>query len=209
MNSVCFYLLLVFTSTVQKIALMLLVTGTSFLSFIHRQKARGSVHSYMMYSNSEYADMHLVYGAADGNALEARRRYSELFPRRQLPNHQTFVSVDRRMRQYGIRPGPHSGRPLAHAVHIEEHVLDLVHRDPAISTRQISAALGLPQSTVWRLIRRQQLYPFHLQKVQDLTPADYPRRQQFCQWLRQCQANDPMFIRRILFTDEAMFTRGV
>ena len=128
----------------------------------------------MMYSNSEYADMHLVYGAADGNALEARRRYSELFPRQQLPNHQTFVSVDRRMRQYGIHPGPHSGRPLAHAVHIEEHVLDLVHRDPVISTRQISAALGLPQSTVWRLIRRQQLYPFHLQKVQDLTPAEYP-----------------------------------
>ena len=94
-----------------------------------------------MYSNSEYADMHLVYGAADGSALEARRRYSELFPRRQLPNHQTFLSVDRRMRQYGIRPGPHSGRPLVHAVHIEEHVLDLVHRDPAISTRQISAAL--------------------------------------------------------------------
>ena len=82
MNSVCFYLLFVFTSTVQKIALMLLVTETSFLSFIHRQKARGSVHSYMMYSNSEYADMHLVHGAADGNALESRRRYSELFPRR-------------------------------------------------------------------------------------------------------------------------------
>ena len=148
-----------------------------------------------------------MYGAADGNALEARRRYSEI-PRQQLPNHQTFVSVDRRMRQYGIRPGPHSGRPLAHAVHIEEHVLDLVYRGPAISTRQISATLGFPQSTVWRLIRRQQLYPFHLKKVQDLTPADYPRRQQFCQWLRQCQANDPMFIWRILFTDEAMFTHG-
>ena len=86
MNSVCFYLLLVFTSTVQKIALMLLVTETSFLSFIDRQKARGSVHSYMMYLNSEYADVHHVYGAADGNALEARRRYSDLFPRRLLPN---------------------------------------------------------------------------------------------------------------------------
>ena len=117
--------------------------------------------------------------------------------------------MDRRKRQDGIRPGPHSRGPLAHAVHIEERVLDLVHRDPAISTRQISAALGLPQSTVWRLIRRQQLYPFHLQKVQDFTPAHYPRRQQFCQWLRQCQANDPMFIRRIMLTDEAMFFHGV
>ena len=66
------------------------------------------------------------------------------------------------MWQYGTCPGPHSGRPLVHAVHIEEHVLDLLHRDPAISTIQISAALGLQQSTVWRLIRRQQFYPSHL-----------------------------------------------
>lgn len=206
MNSVCFCLHVMFTPTVRKMALMLLVTEKYVLSFIHRRKAKGFVH--MMYSNSEYADMHLVYGAADGNALAARRRYSELFPRRRLPSHQTFVSVDRRMREYGIRPGPHSGRPLEHAVNVEEHVLDLVDQDPSISTRRISAAVRLPQSTVWRLLRRQQLHPFHLQKVHELTPEDYPRRQQFCQWLQERHLNDPMFIRRILFTDEAMFTRA-
>ncbi|KAJ4433103.1 hypothetical protein ANN_15360 [Periplaneta americana] len=118
-----------------------------------------------MNTNIEYADMHLVYGAAEGNALAARRRYSELFPRRQLLSHQTFAGVDRRMR--------------------EGQCLDMIDQDPAISTRAISAALVIPQSTVWRMLRRKQLYPFHLQKVQELTPADYPHRRQYCQWLLQ------------------------
>ncbi|KAJ4427365.1 hypothetical protein ANN_24986 [Periplaneta americana] len=84
-----------------------------------------------MYTNIEYADMHLVYGAAEGNALAARRRYSELIPRRQLRRHGD--------------------------------------QDPVVNTRVISAALGIPQSTVWRMLRRQQLYPLHLQRVQELT----------------------------------------
>ncbi|KAJ4441194.1 hypothetical protein ANN_11045 [Periplaneta americana] len=126
--------------------------------------------------------MHLVNGAAEGNALAARRRYSELFPRRQLPSHQTFVGVDRCVRDYGIRSAPHTGQPR---MHVEDCVLDMVDQDPAVSTRAISAALGILQNTVWRMLRRQQLYPFHLQKVQELTPADYPHRRQFCQWLLQ------------------------
>ncbi|KAJ4436672.1 hypothetical protein ANN_16803 [Periplaneta americana] len=86
-----------------------------------------------MYTNIEYADMHLVYGAALSNALAARQRYSELFPRRQLPSHQTFAGVDRRMREYSIRSAPHTGRPR---MHIEDCVLDIVDQDPAISTVQ-------------------------------------------------------------------------
>ncbi|KAJ4426945.1 hypothetical protein ANN_26744 [Periplaneta americana] len=135
-----------------------------------------------MYTNIEYAHMHLVYGAAEGNAFAARRRYRDLFPRRQLPSHQIFAGVDRHMRKYGIRSAPRTGRPR---VHVEDNVLDMVDQDPAISTRAISAALGISQCTVWCMLRRLHLYPFHLQKVQELTTADYPHRRQFCHWLLQ------------------------
>ncbi|KAJ4450003.1 hypothetical protein ANN_01410 [Periplaneta americana] len=97
--------------------------GSEFFSinnqlFYKRQSARQFfvLHSSgvegKMYTNTEYADMHLVYGAAEGDALASRRRYSELFPRLQLPSHQTFAGVDRRMREYGIRSAPRTGRPL-------------------------------------------------------------------------------------------------
>ena len=53
-----------------------------------------------------------------------------------------------------------------------------------------------------------QLQTFHLQKVHDFLPADYSRRQQFCHWLPQQHTIDRMFIRRVQFTDVALFTRG-
>ncbi|KAJ4438002.1 hypothetical protein ANN_13941 [Periplaneta americana] len=37
------------------------------------------------------------------------------------------------------------------------------------------------------LLKEYQLYPYHLQRVQALSPADYPARVRFCQWfLQQC-----------------------
>ena len=53
------------------------------------------------YSNSEYANMHLIYGQALGNCVEARRIYSDTFPNRRLPHRRTFERVDRSLRETG------------------------------------------------------------------------------------------------------------
>ena len=46
----------------------------------------------------ELADMHLAYGAALGNALEAQRLYHERYPNRRLPSRPMFTSVAQRLR---------------------------------------------------------------------------------------------------------------
>lgn len=38
------------------------------------------------FSNEEYADILFYYGAARGNAEQARREYGEVFPNRRLPD---------------------------------------------------------------------------------------------------------------------------
>lgn len=55
----------------------------------------------MEYSFQEYADMHLMYGKANCNSLEARRLYCQQFPDRRLPNRKTFERVDQRLRETG------------------------------------------------------------------------------------------------------------
>ena len=50
---------------------------------------------------AELADMHLEYGAAGENARNAVRMYQSRFPNRYLPNHQTFSSLHRRLRERG------------------------------------------------------------------------------------------------------------
>ncbi|PSN36585.1 hypothetical protein C0J52_26376 [Blattella germanica] len=44
----------------------------------------------VMYTNQELAEMHFMYGKADGNAALARRLYQERYPQRQYPDRKTF-----------------------------------------------------------------------------------------------------------------------
>ena len=57
----------------------------------------------MEFTFIEYADMHLIYGLASCNALEAKRLYEERFPNRTIPNQKTFQRIDQRLRETGRR----------------------------------------------------------------------------------------------------------
>lgn len=164
-----------------------------------------------IYSNEEYVDMLIVYGAAGENAAHARRLYLERFPNRQTPSKNTFLRLIQRGRESGnLQPnrGLGGGRPNRHGVNVEEEILEIVDADPNISTRQISHQLEVSQNFVWRTLKSNGLYPYHLQKVQGLTVADYPLRLQFCEWLLNRTNREADFANSILVTDECCFTRN-
>ncbi|KAJ4440508.1 hypothetical protein ANN_08649 [Periplaneta americana] len=54
-----------------------------------------------MYSNQDLAQIHFMYGKADGNAALARRLYQKRYPQRQCPDRNTFVCLHYRMCEYG------------------------------------------------------------------------------------------------------------
>ncbi|KAJ4440099.1 hypothetical protein ANN_08232 [Periplaneta americana] len=162
-----------------------------------------------MYSNQELAEIHFMYGKADGNAALARRLYQERYPQRQCPDRKTFVRLHYRLCEYGKfnSPGLGRGRPRSTTPEVQEEILEAVNMTPSLSTRRVALQVNVPHTTVWRLLKEYQLYPYHLQRVQALSPADYPARVRFCQWfLQQCGVN-LNFPALVLFTDEAQFTR--
>lgn len=162
------------------------------------------------YSNAEQTDMILVLGYCDMNCRESVRVYRERFPNRRLPNRQTFANIERRLRENGqFAPiNVNRGRPPVRNVDIENRVLDCVEENPGTSTRNISRQLVVPKSTVNRVLRRQLLHPYHIQKVQDILPFDPEARLSFCHIIRQLRHNDVNFHQKILFTDESCFTRN-
>jgi hypothetical protein len=92
--------------------------------------------------------------------------------------------------------------------YVEERVLQRVAQSPGTSTRRIAAQERvLSRSSVWRILHRQPMYPYHLQRVQGLSSTDFSPRVNFCQWMQQQSALNPPFVSNILFTDEAGFTR--
>jgi hypothetical protein len=70
-------------------------------------------------------NMVLLYGEALGNAVEARRLYTERFPNRRIPDSRTFSATVQRVRDHGKLDSPthdHDlGRPRS------DHVLE-IHR---------------------------------------------------------------------------------
>jgi len=49
-------------------------------------------------------------------------------------------------------------------------VLAVVHLDPHISTRQIEREIGIPQSTVSRILKALRYHPYHITLTQALRP---------------------------------------
>ena len=56
---------------------------------------------------------------------------------------------------------------------------------------------------VWRILHAEGVYPYHVQRVQHLSPGDFAERLEFCKWLNGSR----QLYRYILLIDEAQFTR--
>ncbi|KFM64460.1 hypothetical protein X975_13125, partial [Stegodyphus mimosarum] len=82
----------------------------------------------------------------------------------------------------------------------EENVLCLQ------STCAIDKQLGLSQSTVWKILSRNQMHSYHLQHIQALDSADYSLWRNFASWYLEQSVADRAFTASILLTDGAFFT---
>lgn len=163
------------------------------------------------FTNFEFADMHYMYGLADGNALEARRLYEDRFPNRNIPDARTFSNIHRRLCEKGrFEPDNHlkGVQRTVRTPEIEVAVLNSIEEDPGLSTRKIGNNLNISHILVWKILHDFLLYPYHIQRVQALLPRDFPLRMNFCQWFLQKMYENPLFDTEILFTDEANFSRN-
>ncbi|CAK1600423.1 unnamed protein product [Parnassius mnemosyne] len=157
-------------------------------------------------SAREVADIHYIYGFCDGNARAASREYHQRFPTRPAVDYRVFLAVHRELSENGLHR-PHRERASTVPVDVDEQVLRLVYQDPTISTRRIALQLGINHVQVWKILKKECLYPFHFRRVQNLHEPDYVGRSVFCSWLLRQRRLVPKFCDRILWTDEANFNR--
>lgn len=164
----------------------------------------------VLFTNSEYADMHYMYGLADGNALKAKRLYEERFPNRNIPDRRIFSNIHRRLCEKGnfdLDNHLKGSHQTARTQEIEEEVLNSIEEDPNLSTRKISRNLNISHVLVWRILHDFLLYPYHVQRVQALLPRDFPLRRNFSEWFLGKINENGLFATNILYTDEANFSR--
>lgn len=154
--------------------------------------------------------MHFCYGQANGNSLAARRIYEEKYRGRVIPHHTMFARLHQRLSETGNfkKQTSDNGRPRTAATpQVEENVLNEIEENRTTSTRKIGLNVNVSSSTVFRILKNNLLYPYHIQRVQALLPTDFPLRVNLCHWMQQKIGENPQFLGQILFTDEAKFSR--
>lgn len=165
----------------------------------------------MDFSFIEYADMHMVYGACNGNGDEAAREYCVRYPNRRYPTPNVFRRLDQRLRETGSVKASHrnAGRPRQRrTVQVEEQILDSVYVDPSISTRQLAATMNVPShETVRAVLKENLLQPYHVVRVQPLYENDNIHRSNFCNMVLNRIHDDDGFLKHILWSDECVFNR--
>ena len=162
----------------------------------------------MNYTVAEYADMHLIYGECQCNALEASRVYAERYPNRVHPYPQLFIQLHQRLRtENRLTPRNYEGRPNEIDPAIEEDILERVENDPMTSCRLLEKATGVSKSEINRILRSNLLHPYYYTPVQNLHPGDAELRMQFCREFLGLTYQHENFLTSILWTDESLFTR--
>ncbi|GFX69425.1 uncharacterized protein TNCV_1547561 [Trichonephila clavipes] len=84
------------------------------------------------FTNAELANMHLMYGAAQGNGAAAET-----------------------MRGTGI--GRYRRTPS-----LEQRILNTVDNNPSTSSRAVGHALGVSHQSILRTLHEDRMYPYHL-----------------------------------------------
>ncbi|PSN41973.1 hypothetical protein C0J52_10539 [Blattella germanica] len=99
---------------------------------------------------------------------------------------------------------PRTGRPTIFAENVEA-IQNAIEHSPHVSTHHLSRELGIPPSSVRKVLRfTLKKLAYHLQVVYKLEAEDYAARQAMCFDL--CEAvNRHNLMNHIIFTDEATF----
>lgn len=156
------------------------------------------------------ADLHFYYGMFRGSARAAHAAYLAAFPnRRPIPSARNFQEVHRRLATTGLRSSRDS-RDSATVIDvaIEQAILRDLFADPTTSTRRLALRHGVSQASIWRILKKEGLHPYHYQRVQHLhEETDGPSRCVMSAWILRKNRENPEFCKTILWMDEAQFTR--
>lgn len=158
----------------------------------------------MAYSAEEKYDMYNIYIKSNRDSTAAAVNYATTYPDRQQP-HRTIFSRIAKALMSGSLSNPrkkYEKPPSANEI----NVLAQLYINPRQSSRAISSQCGISDSFARKIIKKYKYHDYKYTPVQKLYPGDPDRRLEFCQWFQDQTAADPLFCRKIIWSDESLFT---
>ncbi|KAK3868152.1 hypothetical protein Pcinc_026438 [Petrolisthes cinctipes] len=126
---------------------------------------------------------------------------------RDAPSDSAIRTLINRFEEQGaVSDRPRSGRTrTARTDETREQVRKSIEENPGTSTRRQSRQLGISRTSLLRVLRSLNLFPYKVQLVQQLKPKDYQQRHQYAVRIQELARNDRNFTQNLMMTDEAHF----
>ena len=165
----------------------------------------------MDFSVTERAKLAIWYDVF-GSVVEVQRKFRvEFNDRNRVPSKDLILASHERLLTTGsVLPkarGPDAGVPArpCRTNSTEQRVLEAYQRSPEKSLRRGEDELGLSKSTIHRILQANKLKPYKVQILQALNEEDVDRRLEFAEQQLKAIENDPDYLDKIVFSDEAIF----
>lgn len=160
------------------------------------------------YTNQQRLQIIKIYYRNSESVTATLRALTPIFGRNSRPSRQAITSLVQKFEStYSLCDVPvpvrqRTGRSNENIVAVQASVAD----DPNQSIPRRSQELGIPQTTLWRILRKDLgLHPYKIKLTQELKPLDHLKRRTFSDWALEKLRHDPDFHRKIIFSDEAHF----
>uniref|UniRef100_A0A1B6F3H6 Uncharacterized protein n=1 Tax=Cuerna arida TaxID=1464854 RepID=A0A1B6F3H6_9HEMI len=138
------------------------------------------------------------------SVVSVQRHFRTRFNEDPPSNHSIFKWYSNFKRNGCICKKKSTGRPSV-SNEVVEQVRESFMRSPQKSTVKCSRELGVPQPTVWKILRKRLKFkPYKLQLLQALKENDKVKRLNFCESM-QGLMKDEDFVKHFVFSDEATF----
>lgn len=131
--------------------------------------------------------------------------FNNKYPNREPISQSTVSKIENKFREMGhVKDLPKGSRkPVSENKQLD--VLLAFQDNPHTSSRQVALDNDMDHSTVLRKLKKEKWYPYKVSLVQELCEDDFDRRIEFCETIMEQNNRDPMFLSKVLFSDEATF----
>lgn len=131
--------------------------------------------------------------------------FNNKYPNRETISQSTVSKIEKKFRETGhVRDLPKGSRkPVPENKKLD--VLLAFEENPHTSSRQVALDNDLGHSTILRTLKKEKWHPYKVTLVQELMEDDFDRRVEFCEFMMEKNNRDPLFLKNVLFSDEATF----
>lgn len=148
----------------------------------------------------------IIWFAELKSIVSVQRRFRQTYVGQIAPDDKAIRRWFNQFRETGNVEKKHStGRPRTSEENVERIRQSCV-RSPKKSIARRSLELQIPKTTIQNILhKRLRLHAYKIQLRQQIKLTDRPKRKEFACFMLEQIDDDPDFLKRVLFTDEATF----